>query len=152
MSSRDNQALSYEYIRGLVDGEGTFTFSTTMTNGIKRKIPVFSIKMHVRDKMLIEMIKNTLKLKNKVYVYNHQKKDGYMRGPQAMLIVREIGALKNIVIPLFYKKLKGNKGKQFNEWIEIIGNDPDVPRSYKFIYFLYKSGFYDQKTLYIKDE
>ena len=56
--------------------------------------------MHERDKKLLEMVRDRLRLKNKVYVYDHQKKDGSIRGPQAMLIVREVGALKNIIIPL----------------------------------------------------
>jgi LAGLIDADG endonuclease len=138
--------LTYEYIRGLVDGEGTFTFSTS--HKLNRKVPAFSIKMHVRDKQLLEMVRDTMGLRNKIYEYNHQGKDGANRGPQAMLIVREFGQLKNIIVPFFYKRLKGDKGRQFNEWLEKIGDDPEVPESYRFIYKIYKAGFYDKNPKY----
>lgn len=137
-----NKRLSYEYIRGLVDGEGTFTFSTS--HKLHRKVPAFAIKMHIRDKELLEMVRDTMGLKNRVYEYNHQGKDGSIKGPQAMLIVREFGQLKNIIIPFFYKKLKGNKGKQFIQWLEKIGTDPYIPETYKFIHKIYKAGFYDK--------
>ena len=50
---------------------------------------------------------------------------------------------------LFYKKLKGNKGRQFEQWLEKIGNDPAVPDSYKFIYKIYKAGFYDKNPKFL---
>ncbi len=137
--------LSYEYIRGLTEGEGTFTFC----NSGHRKIPAFTIKMHVRDKKLLEAVRDVLGLKNKVYQYHYPGNDGSARGPQAMLIVREIGNLKDVIIPLFAKKLAGNKGKQFDAWIEKIWEDPDVPRAYKLIYKIYKSGFYDRNPKFI---
>lgn len=56
--------------------------------------------------------------------------------------MREIGPLKNIIIPLFYNRLAGAKADQFNEWLEKIGNDPFVPESYKILYRLHKNGFY----------
>ena len=90
------------------------------------------------------MVRDTLGLKNKVYEYNHQGRDGIKRGPRAMLIVREIGNIKNIVVPLFYGKLRGNKGKQFEEWLKKIGGDPAVPESYKLVYKLCISGYYDK--------
>ena len=134
--------ISFDYIRGLVDGEGTFTFSSHREK--KRKIPAFSIKMHARDIELLRKVRDAMGLKNTVYKYYHQGKDGSKRGPQAMLIVREFGPLKNIIVPFFHKKLIGNKKKQFEDWIEKIGNDPEVPASYKFIYKIYKLGFYDK--------
>ena len=138
--------LSYEYIRGLTDGEGTFTFSTSSTNGIKRRVPAFSIRMAVRDKELIEGVRDSLNLKNKVYVHNHQGKDGSIRQPQAMLIVREFPALRDVIIPVFYKKLKGNKRLQFEEWINIIGLDPAVPRTFKILCKIYKNGYFEEKA------
>jgi hypothetical protein len=139
-----NKQLSYEYIRGLTEGEGTFTFS--ISNG--RKVPAFAIKMHYRDERLLVAVKDALGLKNKIYVYNHQGNDGHVRVPQAILIVREIGAIKNVIIPLFYKKLYGNKAAQFLEWMEKIGKDPEVPDIYKSIYKIYKSGFYDKNKTF----
>ena len=140
--------LPYDYIRGLVEGEGTFTFSTRKK--FHTKIPAFAVKMHVRDKELLEMVRDTLGLKNKVYEYNHQGKDGHVRGPQAMLIVREIGQLKNIIVPFFYKRLYGNKGKQFGEWLEKIGSDQEVSETFKFIHKIYKAGFYDKNPKFIE--
>lgn len=136
--------ISYDYIRGLTEGEGTFTFSPQKTRGII--IPAFSIKMHHRDEKLLGLVRDRLGLSNKIYVYDTVSYDGHNRAPQAMLIVREIGQLKNIIVPLFYKKLAGNKGLQFEQWIEKISTDPRVPPTYKVISLLYKSGYYDKNN------
>lgn len=147
-----NKKISNEYIRGLTEGEGSFSFSSRpgiiYWNGKKLKplIPAFVISMHVRDFELITLIKEKLGVKNKIYVYKLPalvtNKKTYKRGEKAMLIVREIGNLKNIIVPFFYDRLIGNKGKQFNEWLERIGSDPAVPESFKIIYQLHKSGYY----------
>ena len=42
----------------------------------------------------------------------------------------------------FYKKLRGNKGVQFENWLNKIG-DPEVPYPFRRIYDLYKNGYYD---------
>lgn len=147
-----NNNISYEYVRGLVEGEGSFTFSTSTyikDTKLKTKVPAFVLKMHIRDKELIENVRNVLGLRNKIYEYHYPGKDGYKRGPQAILIVREFGQLKNIVIPFFYKRLRGNKAKQFQEWLEKIGSDPGVSKHFKFIYKIYKAGFYDKNPKYI---
>lgn len=131
--------ITAEYIRGLTDGEGSFTFCTT--NG-KSKIPSFQLRMNVRDKALVEKVRDFLKIKNRVYVYHYLGKVGSNRGPQAMLIVREVGNLKNKIVPLFYNELIGYKAEQFNNWIEKIGNDPMVPERFKIIHFLHKRGYF----------
>lgn len=138
--------LSYEYIRGLVEGEGCFSFSTSprKATGEKYKIPSFTISMHERDLELLKMIKNTLGLKNRIYNHGPYTKDRFNRAKIVTLVVREFGSLKNIIIPLFYKCLKGNKGRQFQAWLEKIGSDPDVAPSFKLLYRLYKCGFYDK--------
>src|SRR3989338_3083052 len=100
--------------------------------------------MASRDKELLEMIREALGKKNRVYIYNHKKKDGSKRLPQAMLIIREMGSLKNVIVPLFYKKLKGDKSRQFEEWISKIESDTFVPKLYKLIPILYRSGFYEK--------
>ncbi len=142
-----DKKLSYEYIRGLVEGEGTFTFSTS--HKLHRKVPAFALRMHVRDKELLEMVRDSMGLKNKIYEYNRKRDDGIKRGPQAILIVREFGQLKNIIVPFFYKRLKGNKGKQFEQWLEKIGNDPEVPETFKFIYKIYRAGFYNKNPKFL---
>ena len=140
-----NRKLTHDYIRGLIEGEGLFTFSTTTkTNDTRVKIPSFQLKMNIRDKELVEAVRDHLGLKNKVYTYNHPGKDGANRKPYALLVVREIGSLKNVIIPFFYNNLAGSKADQFREWIECIGSDQMVPESYKLIYRLYEAGFYEK--------
>lgn len=137
--------LSYEYIRGLIDGEGTFTFYTSLSKN-KVKIPAFALRMHIRDKSLIEAVRDTLGLNNKVYTYHHRGKDGANRGPQAMLIVRGFSSFRDIIIPLFYKKLHGHKAIQFKDWLEKMGSDPMVPRDYQLLSKLYKKGYFEDKA------
>lgn len=115
---------------------------------LKRKIPAFSISMHERDEELLKLVRDTLGLKNKVYNYNFPGKDGYKRGRRVFLIVREIESMRNIIVPLFYKRLRGNKGKQFAIWLEEIGKDPNIPLKFRFIYKLHKCGFYDKNPTY----
>ncbi len=98
--------------------------------------------MPASDEQLLKAIKDKLKLKNKIYVYHYPGKDKANRKPIALLIVREIGALKNIIIPLFYGRLVGNRAEQFKEWLERMDADPSVPKSYKILYRLHRGGFY----------
>ena len=141
-----NQKISYEYIRGLVEGEGCFSFCTSpnIKNGKRSRIPAFIISMHERDENLLRLVRDTLGLKNKVYNYKSFQKDGIKRGRKVVLIVREFKQLKDIIIPFLYKKLVGHKRKQFDEWLEKIGNDPQVPDRFKSLYRLYKWGIYDK--------
>ena len=143
------EKLPYDYIRGLIDGEGCFTFSRSITRYkdgtvIVKKIPAFAIGMHERDEKLLYMVKETLGLRSRVYNYKSSELDGHKRGRKVFLIVREFPQLKNIIVPFFYKRLRGYKGIQFNAWLEKIGNDPDVPETYRFIHKIYKAGFYDR--------
>lgn len=138
--------LSCEYIRGLVDGEGCFSFypGTKQRNGVKYKVPAFIIAMNIRDIELIKGIKETLGLRNSIYIRHPSNKDGYKREDVAVLVVREFDQLKDIIIPLFYKKLNGYKGKQMIDWLEKIGSDPNVTDRFKSLYRLYKMGMYDR--------
>lgn len=150
------QDISYEYIRGLIDGEGSFTFCTTPgllkvgDEVFKQRIPAFILSMNSRDKDLIVSIRDRLGLKNRVYTYRstplHTFNKSYIRGSKSMLIVRDFPSLKNVIVPLFYGKLRGFKGIQFEAWLGLIGTDPAVPSRYKLIYRLHKSGFYNQNN------
>ena len=142
--------LSNDYIRGLVDGEGCFTFELSrffLSDGTvsKRKIPSFRIQMHERDQLLLWSIKNALGLKNNIYKYGPYQKDGTKRGKQVVLAVRDLGQLKNIIIPLFYGRLIGHKRNQFFGWLEKMGADPDVPESYRLLYRLHMSGYFERE-------
>lgn len=138
--------LSYDYIRGIVtSGKGSFTFTTTVYGRRKKHIPAFQLRMSVQNKKLLEQIKDRLKLKNNIYTYQYAGKDGYTRNPFVMLIVRDFGSLKNIIIPLFYNQLIGYKGQQLNEWLEKIGSDPTIPESYKLLDRLHRSGYFEKE-------
>ena len=136
--------ISFDYIRGLVDGEGCFTFCWSGSGSSRQRIPTFSIGMIDKDYLLLEKVKTKLGLKNKVYQYSSRKRsDGYSRDGMAILIVRDFGQIKNIIVPLFYKKLIGNKSKQFEDWILAMSKDPHVSKKFKLIPVLYNNGFYD---------
>lgn len=137
--------MDYGYIRNLVEKRGYFTFSSIGFRGGKKSIlPAFILAMPAKDKNVINLAKDYLGIKNKVYEYAPKTiKDSYKRKDIAILIVRDAGQIKNIIIPLLYRKLSGYKGKRFLEWLEKMGSDIDVPQRYKFIYKLYKSGFYE---------
>ena len=131
--------ITPDFIRGLIAGEGCFTFSTRREGlfNKKVKIPTFSLKMHVHDKELLIAVRNTLGLKTKIYEYNHDRRH------YALLIIRNIGDIKDIIIPFFYNKLAGHKATQFSQWLEKF-NEPDIAESYRFIYRLYKNGYYNR--------
>ena len=142
--------ISYEYIRGLIEGEGCFTFypGSKKADGRKYKLPTFVIEMHERDNDLLMLVKATLRLRNKIYYRDNQKKslkDAINHGNTVAIIVREFDQLKDTIVPLFYKKLHGHKGRQFMNWLEKIGNDPDISDRFKSLYRLYKWGIYDQE-------
>jgi hypothetical protein len=141
---QDAKPMTYDYIRGLTAAIGSFTFSTQRKRHIK--IPTFSIRVDHHDRAFLEAVRDKLCLKNRVYVYNHQGHDGSKRAARAMLIVREVGQLKNIIVPLFYKTLIGNKALQFEEWLDKIYADPEVPHAYKILPILVKSGHYSKNN------
>lgn len=139
-------SLSNEYIRGLVEGEGCFTFEKNR-NG--KKVPAFVIMMHERDRILLIAMRKHLGLTTNIYWQKPNKSDGVNRGATIRIMIRGVEELKNIIVPFFYKKLKGYKGIQFNEWMEKMGNDPDVYDRYKPIYHLYKSGYWDKNPKFL---
>lgn len=139
--------MSYEYIRGLIEGEGCFSFcqSSRKPDGRKYKVPAFEIAMHERDRELLIKVRDFLKLRNRVYILRNPDNGITKTKKRVVLIVREFLQLKDIIVPLFYKKLHGHKGKQFEEWLLKIGSDPDVSERFKSIYRLYKWGVYDKE-------
>ena len=110
--------LSLNYIVGLIEGEGSFCW--TFQNN-KRWVPIFALKMHVRDKKLIEQVGYTLGLSNPIYEYINQRRHS------ATLIVRDQESLITKIIPIFRDRLHGYKKLQFEEWLkgfhEILGSD-----------------------------
>lgn len=121
MADVKRETLSSEFIAGLIVGEGTFYWS----KGPAGKIPAFALRMHVRDKKLVCAVRDSLGLRNRVYEYTHNRRH------YAFLLVREIGALKNIIIPRLYPHLDGYKRIQFLEWfLGFYG--PDATEGYRF--------------------
>lgn len=102
--------LTPEYICGLIEGEGTFT-NDGSRNG--RLNPCVTLKMHFRDKELIEGIRDYFGLDNRVYEYTHQNRH------YVMLIIRDKLILKNKIVPFFKNQLLGNKGMQFEAWLKM---------------------------------
>ena len=131
--------LSNDYIRGLVEARGESVFYKKKG----KKIPAFLLIMNIKNKKLIKAVKEKLELKNKVYTYEKKEKDSKVRS-RAMLIVRDFGQIKNVIIPFFYKGLIGSKGRKFESWIERMGKDPEIDEKYRFIYKIYKEGFFDR--------
>ena len=147
IENKDVLKLSYEYIRGLTEGEGCFTFCSVPTG---KKLPTFILSMSERDKDLLKLVRDTLGLRNRIYQYTRRlRRDKYNHAPMCVLIVRDFGQIKNIIVPLFYKKLRGHKAKQFEIWLEKMGNDPIVQENYQFIYKIHKAGFYDKNLKFI---
>ena len=136
--------LSKEYIIGLIEGQGSFKFTTWRQK--ERRIPTFELRMSIENEHLIELVRDAMGLPNKVYTYRYKEKDSSKRKPYVTLLVREIGELKNIIVPTFYNQLVGSKRREFDEWIDKIGSDPWVPESYRIIYRLHENGYYKKNT------
>jgi|SRR3989344_4777181 len=141
--------ISFDYIRGLIDGEGCFSFCSIPPRSAdgkrKQKLPCFTLAMSKRDVDLIRAVRDKLKIRNTVYTYASRKRpDNYNRDGMAILIVRDFGQIKNIIVPLFYKKLFGFKAIQFERWIQEMGSNDDVPERFNLITKIYNNGFYEK--------
>lgn len=115
------ETLGLDFIAGLIVGEGTFYWTRTPEG----KLPAFGLRMHVRDKWLVTAVRDTLGLKHRVYEYAHNKRH------YVFLLVREIGPLKNTVIPLIYPRLLGYKRLQFLEWFKNF-HESDIAEWFQF--------------------
>lgn len=66
--AKSKNDMSYEYIRGLIDGEGCFSFCTIGYKGERKlRIPAFILSMSKRDEDLIYLVRDRLKIRNKIY-------------------------------------------------------------------------------------
>ncbi len=137
--------LSKEFILGLIQAQGSFTFCSvpaeTAAGTIKMKVPAFILSMTHADQELLVEVGGSLGLKNKVYAYPSKRAPG-----SAVLIVRDLGQLKNVIVPLLHRRLMGEKKAQFEEWLSGMGSDPDVPERFRIVPDLAKKGgFYDRQ-------
>jgi len=151
--------ITKEYIRGIIESKGVFTFYTnsyaTKKGIVKRKIPAFVLELNEKDIRLLEEMRNHLCLKHRIYKTKQPAlisdsgagRRAYPRSPKVRLCVRDFVSLKNIILPLLYKELIGYKGILFEEWLERIGKEENIPDDYRLIYRLYKSGFYENERI-----
>ncbi len=144
----NSRKINADYIRGLVEGEGCFTFCKSPSG----YLPTFAIAMHIRDEHLLMKLADYWGIDNEVYTYDrYPGKDGIKRGPTARLMVRDLPSIKDIIVPFFYKKLIGNKSLQFEDWIKRMADDKEVPERFKIIPKLYKSGFWDKSENHLHE-
>ncbi len=139
--------LSKEFVLGLIQAQGSFTFCSvpaeTAAGIVKLKVPAFILSMTHADRELLIEVASSLGLKNKVYAYPSKRTPG-----SAILIVRDLGQLKNVLVPLLRGRLMGEKKAQFEEWILNMSSDPDVPERFRIIPQLTKKGgFYDKQNM-----
>ncbi len=123
------EILSKDFIAGLIVGEGTFYWTK---NG-SHKIPVFALRMHIRDFDLILNFKYSLGVKEKVYEYNHNRRH------YAFLILRSFESLKKLIEDI-YPRLSGYKKQQFISWFNQF-KDPELEARYSTIYNIFKYKF-----------
>ena len=126
------QTINFDFIAGLIVGEGSFYWTKRGDSG--RKIPAFSLRMHVRDKELVTAVRDNLAPTEKIYEYKHNGRH------YVMLIVRNPGDIKNKIIPILYPRLCGYKKKQFIEWFHGF-RDEDTAESHRFIFNIFKKQF-----------
>jgi uncharacterized protein (UPF0128 family) len=64
-AGKQTKRMSYDYIRGLIDGEGCFTFSqsTEPKNGSKTRLPAFALSMSSVDRDLNNFSERNPKIK-----------------------------------------------------------------------------------------
>src|SRR3989338_7328460 len=124
------ELLSKDFIAGLVVGEGTFYWTKSVDN---KKIPVFALRMHVRDFDLLINVKYSLDLKEKVYEYTHNSRH------YAFLIIRNFESMKKVIEEM-YPRLTGYKKIQFVEWFNCF-EDKHLDERYKTIYRIFKFKF-----------
>jgi len=121
--------LTNDFIAGFIVGEGTFYW----TKYGNKKIPVFALRVHIRDFDLLINIKYSLGLREKVYEYVNNGRHA------AFLIVRSFESLKKI-IETIYPHLTGHKKIQFVQWFHGFGQK-DLDERYKTIYRIFKQKF-----------
>jgi len=104
----EDKLPSLDFIAGLVTGEGSFLW--VKQNG--REVPVFAIKMHASERLLLAQVLLKLELKEKLHEYTHNERH------YVTFLVRKRRVLEEKVIPVFKDRLFGKKKAQFYLWFE----------------------------------
>ena len=88
----------------------------------------------------LKLTKRELSLKSKIYTYESTLgRDGYIRSASSMLIIREIGELKNTIIPISEQILTDKKRIKFVNWLKRIRTDDNVPSGYRLMATMFKN-------------
>lgn len=107
MDNQNHSPLpSLDFIAGLINTGATFMW-------VKQKeteAPVFQIKMHISEKLLLEMTKEVLGLKETIHEYNYGSRN------YALILVRKRSVIETVIIPTFDGRLFGSKRIQFEAW------------------------------------
>lgn len=102
----ENHSPSLDFISGLISTGASFMW-------VKQKqteVPVFQIKMHISERPLLELIKQTLGLKEVIYEYNYASRQ------YVLMLVRKRSVIETTIIPTFDGRLFGVKKDQFEAW------------------------------------
>ncbi len=114
----------------LFNQKGIFSFSTQ--GKYKYKVPYFCIKSKQSEVYFLKLVKRELGIKSKIYTYSGSiGKDGYFRSGFCMLITRDIGELKDSIIPFSAKYLTGDKLQKFKDWIKNMKKLDMVPSGHR---------------------
>jgi hypothetical protein len=114
----------------LFNQKGIFSFSTQ--GKYKYKVPYFCIKSKQSEVYYLKLVKRELGIKSKIYTYQESiGKDGYIRSGFCMLIVRNIGELKDSIVPFASKALTGDKLQKFRMWLTKMEGLDSVPSGYR---------------------
>ncbi|MEK7225067.1 MAG: LAGLIDADG family homing endonuclease [Bacteroidota bacterium] len=105
----NNDALpSLDFVAGLVAGEGCFTW--IIQNGHEQAS--FQIKMPAWNRQLLEQVRTTLNLTERIHEYIYQERHF------VCLYIRKRSSIEDKIIPVFTGRLFGKKAAQFYLWKE----------------------------------
>ena len=129
---------SKEWAAGVLVAAGTLTFSTSK----KELLPAFVAKLGAEKRGLLIAAVAGLGLKNKVYLHKPRKQGSR---PEAILTIRDLGQLKNKILPVLHSGLFVGKHTMLQDWLWKIENDERVPNRYKILHKLYQGPIYCNK-------
>ena len=125
--------INLKYLSSIIelfDKKGIFSFSTQ--GKYKYRVPYFCLKSKPAEVYFLKLVKHELGIKSKIYTYNESiGKDGYIRSGFCMLITRDIGELKDSIIPFAAEYLTGDTLRKFKAWIKNMEKFDRVPSGYR---------------------
>lgn len=103
-----NTPLTINWLGGFTDGDGCFS--------VANYAPRLKFENHIKELELFKRIKVNFNLTSVNLNIIERAKNKNSTSSMIVLAIREIGLLKNIIIPLFSKILRSKKLKDFNDW------------------------------------